>query len=291
VDLSEFANLYQRQQRLRRSYAYAANRFVKACGPVNVEDLTTDLLEQYRSWCVAKNLRPATIEGSIRELIALHFAATGVRLNPGSKLRVPRPQPHPPSLDAISAVYSESPAWVRQYLAVGYWTCLRVADVLRLQASLSGPRDVLRWTASKTGHSQAWPVPAWLQRHLVLSVVIPPGKPNHHLKRVLRRELRAAADRAGVDYFTAHQLRQRALTEWSRVNAMAGGIVHGSGLGVLGHYVDPLSVLESAAPTVRLPAAFASDEEREVDALPALLLRLDPDARRILTETAQRLAN
>jgi len=92
-------------------------------------------------------------------------------------------------MDSISGVYTESPAWLRQYLALAYWSCLRIADCLRLQAALTPPWDVLRWTANKTQHAQAWPVPAWLQRHLVMSVVIPPGQPNHHLKRVLRREI------------------------------------------------------------------------------------------------------
>ena len=72
---------------------------------------------------------------------------------------------------------------------------------------------------------------------------------------------------------------------------MAARLVHGAGLGVLDHYIDPMTVLESAAPGVRLPAAFASDDERDDAAsLPAILARLDPDARRIVMETAQRFA-
>ncbi len=67
--------------------------------------------------------------------------------------------------------------------------------------------------------------------------------------------------------------------------------MHGSGLGVLNHYVDPLTVLESTAPMVRLPAGFADGHELTATAaLPALVSRLDPDAQELVLRTAQRLA-
>ena len=292
MDLDEFAKLYTRKHDLSgKRYSYAATRFRKACGPLEVEDLTADLLDQYRDWCRSQGLRPATIEGSIKELLTLRFDATGVRLDPGRKIRVPRPIPEMPGLDQIAAVYQKAPDWLQQYLALSYWTCLRIADCLRYQRRLDGPVDVLRWTASKTGHSQTWPVPSWLQRHLRGKTRIPRGKEDNHLKRVLRRELQVAAKSAGVPYFTPQQLRRKGLTEWARANAMAGAIDHGSGLGVLDHYVDPLTVLESAAPRVRLPAGFAKEEEREeLASFPDLLKRLDPEARALVLATAQRLA-
>ena len=124
-----------------------------------------------------------------------------------------------------------------------------------------------------------------------MSVIVPVGQESNHLQRVLRSGLRIACDAAGVDPFTPHQLRQRSLTEWARANAMAGGIVHGSGLGVLNHYVDPMTVLESAAPSVRLPESFCSDDERsDVDALPAIVAKLDPDAQDLVMRPATRLA-
>jgi len=291
VDLEDYAKHYTAKNALSgRRYSYTATRFRKACGPIEVEDLTSSLLDQYREWSYSQGLRPATVEGSIKELLTLHFDATGIRLDPGQKRRVPRPVPEMPSLDQITAVYEQAPDWLQQYLALSYWTCLRIADCLRYQRRLDGSVEVLRWTASKTGHSQAWPVPCWLRRHLRRKVQIPRGKEDNHLKRVLRRELRIAADSAGVPYFTPQHLRKKGLTEWSRSNAMAGAIVHGSGLGVLNHYVDPLTVLESAAPRVRLPAGFANEEEREeLESFPNLLQRLDPEARDLVLATAQRL--
>jgi len=73
---------------------------------------------------------------------------------------------------------------------------------------------------------------------------------------------------------------------------MAGKIVHGSGLGVLDHYIDPMAVLESAASSVRLPLGFTFDDDerkRQAKHLPDLLQKMDPEARALILQTAQRL--
>jgi len=293
MGIVQAARAYVRENELRtRGVIYSATRFARLVQDCEPQELTTELLATYRKLCVAAKLSPATIEGSVKDLLLLYKTATGQVLDSGRRLKVPRPQPCPASLDSIAAVYAESPAWLRQYLALSYWTCLRVADVLRLQLSRPDPSDdFLRFTASKTGFNHTWPVPAWLKRHLAISVVMPVGQPEHHLKRVLRREIRAAAAAARVTSFTPQQLRQRGLSEWSRANAMSGRLVHGSSLGILDHYVDPMIVLESAAPSVRLPTTFASASERAADdAIPAIVARLDPEARQLVIATAKRLA-
>jgi len=67
--------------------------------------------------------------------------------------------------------------------------------------------------------------------------------------------------------------------------------VHGSGLGVMSHYLDPLSVLESAAPRVRLPSCFGAQASTTTeDALIASFRRLDPSAQGLVSMTAERLA-
>lgn len=293
ISLREQAATHVRERRIRRrNPIYTAGRFVRLVGEKPVEKITTEDLEQFRAACSELNYSPHGIESSIGDLVSMHFAYTGHRLDRGNRLKLPRPQPKPATLDQISAVYSESPAWLRQHLAVAYWTCLRVFDSLMFLRSNPDPTaETIQWTASKTGHNQSWPIPSWLRRHLAMQVVRPVGCPRNHGKRVLRRVIREAAQRAGVESFTPQQLRQRGLTEWSRANAMAASIVHGSGLGILNHYVDPIAVLESAGPSVRLPSAFASDKERDaVASLPSLVARLDSEARRIVIDTAKRFA-
>lgn len=294
MNLKEEAELHVQTRRLRRrNPVYAATRFAKLVSRTKtLATITTEDLIKFRNRCVELGQSPHGIESSIGDLVTMRFLKTGDRLDRGQRLKIPRPQPSPASLDQISAVYVEAEAWLQKYLALAYFSCARVFDSLQLLLSNIDPKTtVLRWTASKTAHRHVCPVPNWLSRHLKMKVTIPPGCPKNHLKRVLRRQIRDAAEAAGVESFTPQQHRQRGLTEWSRANAMAARIVHGEGLGTLDHYVDPLSVLESAAPALRLPEAFASEEERdEAAALPAILARMDPESRRIVMETAQRFA-
>ena len=72
---------------------------------------------------------------------------------------------------------------------------------------------------------------------------------------------------------------------------MAGAILHGSGLsGVMRHYIDPLSVLESAAPRVRLPDCFGATAGDVESTLVANFRRLDTAAQGLIAGTAERLA-
>jgi len=91
---------------------------------------------------------------------------------------------------------------------------------------------------------------------------------------------------------TPQNIRQASITEWSRSNATAGAIIHGCGLGVLAHYLDPLSVLESAAPRVRVPAAMRGDCKSEESEATLLIhfRRMDAAAQGIISATAERLS-
>ena len=272
----------------RRTPIYTANRFRRLCGEISAEQLTAEHVEQFRAACKAAGLRPATIENGVTDLRCIVKHATGRDLPPGRRMRLPRPVPNPVTLSDLSAVYNEAPAWVRKYLAVQFWTTARVSDCLSLLTA--SPADELRWTASKTGAAHVCPVPIWLKRHLAMPAALPVGLSSGWLLKQLRRALTTACESAGVARFTPQQIRQRGLTEWSQSNAMAAQVIHGSGLGVMGHYVDPLAVLQSAAGSVRLPLAFCTAEERAADDLPDIISRLDPDARSLLMETARRLA-
>ncbi len=272
----------------RRNPIYTANRFRRLCGKISAEQLTVEHVEQFRAACKAAGLRPATIENGVTDLRCIVKHATGRDLPPGRRLRLPRPAPKPVPLSDLSAVYNAAPAWVQKYLALQFWTAARVSDCLSLLTA--SPGNELRWTASKTGAAHVCPVPIWLKRHLAMPAALPRGLSSGWMIKQLRRALTTACEAAGVARFTPQQVRQRGLTEWSQSNAMAAQVIHGSGLGVMAHYVDPLAVLQSAAGSVRLPLAFCTAEERAADDLPDIIARLDPDARSLLMETARRLA-
>ena len=108
-------------------------------------------------------------------------------------------------------------------------------------------------------------------------------------RKTLRDAISHVCDRAGVARWTPKQLRQRSITEWTRANATAGQLIHGCGIGVLSHYLDPLSVLESAAPQVRLPACFGAYSDT-ADRMTEVYRRLDQQGQQLVLHTAERMA-
>lgn len=254
------------------------------CGLIQPEDI-----ENYRRTCRDAGLSAKSIEGSINDVVMIVANVTGSRLTVGRRLKIPRPVPRPTSLADITRIYRECPAWVRQWLAVSYWTGTRLGDSLKLQKSLRGkPIETITWKASKTGHTHRLPVPAWLNTHIVLPVIIPPGKTYCHLQDVLRAELERACHKAAVPRILPKFVRQASITAWKTADATAGSIIHGSGLGVLDHYVDPLTILTAAAPRVRLPDCFGARDEQP-DVVP-LFQRLDPAGQQLILSTMERLA-
>ena len=121
--------------------------------------------------------------------------------------------------------------------------------------------------ASKTGWVHRIPLTRTVRRHLDL---LGPGDradtifafPRSTNFRACYDQLTKLCLTARVPVVTLKQLRCLSITLWSSTNAEAGKIIHGCGLGVMRHYLDPLAVLEAAAPLVRLPDVFLTDEER-----------------------------
>lgn len=292
MQLTSATTAYCTKQRLRsRTLSHNATRFAHFCGDMEVCEITDSVIEHFRKLALESALSAWTIEKTITDVLTV-LHASQVMTAAGTRLRLPRPIPRPVALTDIAAAWESAAPWLRQWMAIAYWTGLRLADSLRLQLSLSGnPPDTLQLHASKTGHLHQWPVPAWLKTHLAPRS-LPFGKPNDHAMQLVRTCLTCASrDSVSAD-FCPKQLRQRALTEWSKANGMAGAILHGSGLsGVMRHYVDPLSVLESAAPRVRIPACFGDCQTQgSEDALLSHFRRLDPAAQGLISGTAERLA-
>lgn len=74
---------------------------------------------------------------------------------------------------------------------------------------------------------------------------------------------------------------------------MAGEIVHGCGLsGVMRHYIDRISILDSAAARVRIPDCFRGTMAPDCHESTLLenFRRMDAAAQGIITTTAERLA-
>ena len=274
----------------RKEPLYSANKMARLIGDIAAEDITTGTLVQFREAMLAAGLKPRTIESAISDIMTVVKWKTGREVPPGSRLRLTKPQPSPAERDIVDAIWPHAEPWIRAWMAFAYWTGLRLSDTLCVLKEHRGKPlpQVLRWTASKTGKHHVYPVPGWL-RKIVGDTPYPLRTVKDFARRQVRAGLHSACVKAGVDVVCPKQFRQRSITEWSMANASAGALIHGRDLGILNHYVDPLSVLESAASRVRLPACFGATKD-DGEELLLSYKRLDPDGKAIVSSVASRLA-
>ena len=286
MKLTEAAARYNEENRLRsRTLIHNCCRFAAHCGNFEVTRYTDATIADFRSQTVRK-LSPWTIEKTITDVITV-LKSQGVHVPPGKRLSKPLAARDPVPLTSIDAIWPHCSDWLRQWIVLSFWTASRLGDSLRLQLQTFGGGSVLQLRASKTGHVHRWPVPNWLV-YWTQPQSLPYQKSNDNAQCIIRTAISVACNAAGVGIWSPKQLRQQALTAWSRADGMAGRIVHGSGLGVLDHYIDPLSVLESHQHKVTLPACFgATTDQQDIH---AAFRRLDPDAQQLVRHTIERLS-
>lgn len=295
IGIFQFAQRYVVENQLRgRTPIYSARRFADLVGNLPVTKITEQHFQTYREKCLERKLCSKTIESSIGNLLTLIKAATGKFIERGKKLKIPRPCPKPVELEDITAVYIAADGWLKQWLALTYWTGLRLADSIDFHRQLSESNleqmRTLEMIASKTQRTQRWPFPEWLKKHLKPMKLPYSTGCIDNAKKFIRLAIAEHCRMAGVKVWTPKQLRQRSITEWSRSNATAGAIVHGSGLGVLGHYIDPMQILESAADGVRIPAGMKPARKPAASAA-EMLNQLDEAKRAAVEQMLTALVN
>jgi integrase len=272
--LAGLENLSATQARRIRHHC---NRWSRWTGDPPFSSVTSSVFDAFRRDCLEAGLSPWTIESTVWEVCHLAQLA-GYALDPGRKLRRPPPQPRVPSLGTIGRLYLVADQatwpkrswatcgdWWRCLLVVAVWTGWRRSDLARLAwADVEDDRLVIR--AKKTGITHQIPMTPTVRRHLdLLAGHSGPVFAMTRSHKQLDDQFTRLASAAGVPPVTLQQIRRLAITNWSSVNAEAGRIVHGCGLGILRHYLDPLAVLQAAAPLVRLPEVFLSDEELDAE--------------------------
>lgn len=289
--LSQLALRYVTESNLKSKMIVSnCRRFERVTGIEDPSKIDTAAIQDFRRRCSGL-LSSVTVEKTITDVLTTIKHATGRVVDPGRRLKQPRPEPAPAPLTSIDAVWQIAPPWLRQWLVLTCWTGLRLQDSIGLHIALNRQPladSWLRWQAGKTGHSHVWPLPEWMAKHLI-QVELPYSQPTAYYCRLLREHLIHACRAAKVQVFSPQQIRQRAITEWTRADGTAGQIVHGCGLGVMRHYLDLAAVLESAAPRVRLPACFGATVD-DGEALLVSYKRLDPAGQQIVSSVAQRLA-
>lgn len=289
--LSLAAADYVQSRKLSRTPVYSAKRFVDLMGDLEVSNLDQAAIDKFKTIASGKNWSAWTVKGTIKDIRTLmrHYCGRSVRL----EVRVPSPDPQPTDFESINAVWVHAPNWLRQWIVLSYWTCARLDDslkiLLEMQADI-GKRTVIEWSASKTGRRHRVPIPEWL--HVWLKPAaggVPFVRANDHAQCVVRATLAGCCTAAKVDQVYPKNLRQRALTEWKRSSPDAGSIIHGSGLGVLDHYVPAIEILSAAMFRVRLPQCFGvvvTDSEELMSAWQ----RLDPASQKLVKDMAARMA-
>lgn len=290
MKISEFALQYVTRKGLAKTPIYSANRFVKLVGDLDISEVSETHMEQFRTAAAQAGLGAWTIRGGLKDLRTL-IRESGRRVEIPQVQR-PQPNPQPVPLEHIDKVWSFLAGWSKQWVAVSYWTGLRLADVIKLQGKLVECPEMaedgrLEWEASKTKRRQRWPVPAWLKVFLKPQS-LPYGRCQHHNSVIVRAELERCCKLATIGRILPSQIRDTSLTEWCRADLHVGQILHGCKLGVIGHYVDPIDVIAPVGPRVRLPKCFGGQDAQED--IGYVIERLDPEARRIVREMAVRMA-
>ena len=284
--LIKYASDYCARRRIKPVPVYSAQRFVAVVGAIEIAQITQEMLETFAAQAEGS---ASTIRGTIKDILTLCKAAgvTGLR----QFVRKPQPKPKPTPIDSIEKAWQFLAPWSCQYMILSYWTGLRLDDVLELQlAGIDLEGDAIRWQASKTGKNHCWPLMSWMRPYLTPSR-LPYAKSNDHAQVIVRGELERVAQLGKVARIMPQQLRQRSVQEWTAANATAGAIVHGMGLGVMQHYLDPLMVLQGASSRVRLPSCFGATESASTEeSLLCHFRRLDPAAQGLISGTAERLA-
>jgi hypothetical protein len=289
MQIIETAEKYCDTRGIARTPVYAAKRFAAVIGDIDLSHVTQSHVDQYTQSSRQSSVPAWTIAGTLAAMRTLCKASNGPSLR--YDIRKPHPEPHPAAIEDLSAIWQHLAGWSRQWMAIQFWTCLRLTDAIAFQRAAELGGSVWRYRASKTQQPHVYPVPEWMPQWCG-EMRLPYGQNDDWSQVLVRAELDRCCKLARIKRILPQQVRQAGLTAWAGANATACQIIHGCGIGVLSHYLDPLSVLESAAPRVRIPSAMRGDHQTD-DTESALLShfrRLDPAAQGIISLTAERLA-
>ena len=284
MNLVEFARDYCERRGLAKTPVSSAKRFAEMMGDMELSDINAAVLAEWRQKCEADGYSVWTIKGGLKDLRTL-VRANGSDVKYHS-IKDPEPNPQPVPLERIDAIWPHLADWSRQWMVIAFWTALRFADTVRMQRVVQP--TVLEWKASKTGHRHRWPVMNWMPQHLG-TVRLPYTKSEDHSEVIVRAELTRVCKLADVDRMLPSHVRDTSLRSWCQADVRVGEIVHGCQLSIIKKYVDILDIILPVAGRVKVPSCFGAQENDAHD-LTSVIQRLDPDAKRMISEMVYRLA-
>lgn len=300
MELDEFLGRYTPDQ--ARYVRYDVRRFRRVVGVDPLKATNADL-ERFVARA-RRDLAAASVKTTVNRIRQIAKSCRGVILD-SPRISLPRPEPNPPSGGDICRAYKHchearwpsrnAAAWWRASLLL---LCLygpRRSDWLALRWSLIDEHRT-RINAGKTGRVHELPTHPALWRHLQVLI-----RENEFVFRGRRsfkqvyREFDRISAAAGIEPLRPQRLRQYAISQWYAVSESAGRIIHGCGIGVLGHYVEQSTILSQAQARLCLPDCFLTPSERRRDRqgeqeLIASYRRASRSGKRVLQAVAQRFS-
>lgn len=251
-------------------FRHNVNRWYKVCS--NGGDADT-----FRRALFGK-LSNTTIEDTISDIAFLH-RWHGLPFVIGARLRRSLSIPQPPTITDIDKFVSmlgmttwplrrDRISWWKTLVLVACWTGFRLKDISQISPRNITSTAIVR-VARKTGKRHVIPShPSIVEQVANVDPIDDTLLAMTKSRRQLYREFKRVCDLAGIPQFRPKQLRQFSINQWSAANADAGRIIHGCGLGVMRHYLNPTTVLEMAKDNVAMPGIFTSarnDEQRLIE--------------------------
>lgn len=277
---------YCRRKSIAKTPLYSAKRFAAVAGDVEAAAVTQSHVEQFIRTARDDRMSESTIHGTVKDVRTIVLDAGGSEIL--NTVKKPKPDPIPCEIADIDAIWNWLAPWSCQLIVVKYWTGARLEDAINLQLTIDPQARSITWDAEKTKHKHRIPVPNWL-RQWMEPVRLPYKKSNDHSQVIIRGELERVCQIAKVPRILPSQIRDRGITEWSKVSSDAGALLHGHGLGTRDHYVPALEILTAAMDRVRVPQSFGAAASPE-DSFLNSYRRLDPSAQSLLGTMAERLA-
>lgn len=286
MHIVDHASEYCSRKSIAKTPLSNCRRFAKVVGNLEAATITQAHVEQFVSAARAEKIPESSIRGIVKDVRTIVLDAGGVELR--NTVKKPKPDPRPCEIPDLDTLWPWLAPWSCQLVVLAYWTCARLEDCIKLQLAADAGCRSISWEANKTGHRHRIPVPAWLRKWLE-PVRLPYKLSNDHAQTIVRGELDRVCQIAKIPRILPSQIRDRGITEWSKVSSDAGALLHGHGLGTRDHYVPALEILSAAMDRVRVPASFGAASSPEESFLTSYR-RLDPSAQNLIGSMAERLA-
>lgn len=274
---------------------------------------TTKAIEAFRNRRLLEGSSPATIESTVAAVrtLAKHF---GIEISTGQKLKIPAPDPDVPTHTRVASMYcstvlakwprrltaSQRASWWRSWIVLASWTGFRLSDLRGLKWSDIDELGIHLRAAKTTRHGRP---------RLVVPMCPMVTRHSHAIRgwfgdsvlgfggalKQLRRELQRFAQAGGVDYVPPHGFRRFSIDIWTAADPVAGQIIQGNRLGVMGHYLNVHRHLSRVASTVEYPDAFCTEDEfrarkQAESILLATYRAANSEKRQLILDVARKLA-